>query len=578
MSRARSRGHWWRDRHVRKRAELEDLRRALADWYISWVATIDPGLPVADLSRSGRAVPAIPIGKRYVRPDVLVRFTEPAPLPASGGDQGETDSTANTSERSAAEAPRRDIERSHTYRSSASTIRERRVELDRFLSSEARAVIAADAGMGKSTLLRVVALEVLADEPQLAAARDRYAKFVPVWVPFALWTRMASERAAPPSLDEVVREFFEAQSEPKLAAEVSKALASAKVLLLVDGLDEASDPTAARTVAAVLATFAEMRNLPVLVTSRPHGLQAMGGFAGTWARVELASLSDAQRHSLAKLWFRAIGELEGDEQAGSATLEAQAERRTRSLTSALKRSPGVSRLSQTPLFLLALMQLHRHEQELPRSRFAAIERIIDQLVEHQPRRRAAEAMSTVSPPGMQQRQRDRLIDDFAFALHAGELRAPVTDAASEEDAVARAATIVMQRQGTENHDYAEVAARSVFAFAEERAGLLVKKASRAIGFLHLSIQEFLAARHLGQRPFSERIKFITEHAEKPRWREPILYLLYLEKNETQGGRATPSHRACNDLECLRKADPQHSFDRCHVLRLGSRHLSGTGNR
>jgi hypothetical protein len=261
----------------------------------------------------------------------------------------------------------------------------------------------------------------------------------------------------------------------------------------------------------------------------------MGGFAGTWARVELASLSDAQRHSLAKLWFRAICELEGDKQADPATLEAQAERRTRSLTSALKRNPGVGRLSQTPLFLLALMQLHRHGQELPRSRFAAIEKIIDQLVEHQPRRRAAEAMSTASPAGMHQRQRDRLIDDFAFGLHTGELRGPVTDAASEEDAVARAATIVMQRQGTENHDYAEEAARSVFAFAEERAGLLVKKASRAIGFLHLSIQEFLAARHLGQRPFSERIKFITEHAEKARWREPILYLLYLEKNETQVG-------------------------------------------
>ena len=98
---------------------------------------------------------------------------------------------------------------------------------------------------------------------------------------------------------------------------MSKALASARVLLLVDGLDEASDPTAARTVATVLATFVESRNLPVLVTSRLHGLQAMGGFAGTWARVELAPFSDAQRHALAKLWFRVIAELEGEEQANS---------------------------------------------------------------------------------------------------------------------------------------------------------------------------------------------------------------------------------------------------------------------
>jgi NACHT domain-containing protein len=513
---------------------LEDLRRALTDWYMSWIATIDPGLPVSHLGRSGRVVPAIPITKRYIRPDILVRVAEPPPSLASRGDQDQTE-TASDSAESAAEAPRTDMARSRSDRTSASTIQERRVELDRFLLSEARVIIAADAGMGKSTLLRVVGLDCLSDEPQLSAARDRYAKCVPVWVPFALWTRMASERAAPPPLEEVVGEFFEAQSEPMLAAEMRKALASAKVLLLVDGLDEASDPTAARTVAAMLATFAESRNLPALITSRPHGLQAMGGFAGTWARVELAPFSDAQRHSLANLWFRVIAELEGDEQADPVTWEAQAERRASSLTSALKRNPGVARLSRTPLFLLALIQLHRHGQELPRSRFAAIERIIDQLVEHQPRRRAAEALSTVSSTGMHQRQRDRLLDDFAFALHAGELIGPVTDAASEEDAVARAATIVIRRHGSQDYDHAEEAARFVFAFAEERAGLLVKKTSQAIGFLHLSIQELLAARHLAQRSFPERVEFIIEHAEKPRWREPILYLLYLEKNETQVG-------------------------------------------
>jgi hypothetical protein len=514
---------------------LHDLRRTLADWYVSWIATIDPALPVADLGRSGRAVPAIPIAERYIRPDVLVRVAEPVPSPASRGDQPQRETTSDSAEGDAAEAPRRDMGRSRSDPTSASTMRGRRVELDRFLLSEPRVIIAADAGMGKSTLLRVVGLDCLADEPQLSAVRDRYARFVPVWVPFALWTRMASERAAPPSLEDVVSEFFEAQSEPMLADEMRKALASAKVLLLVDGLDEATNPTAARTVAAMLATFAESRNLPALITSRPHGLRAMGGFAGTWARVELAPFSNTQRHSLAKLWFRVIVELEGDEQANPVTREAQAERRAGSLTSALKRNPEVARLAQTPLFLLALIQLHRHGQELPRSRFATVERIIDQLVEHQPRRRAAEALSTVSSPGMHQRQRDRLLDDFAFALHAGELTGPVTDAASEEDAVARAATILMRRDGSQNYDRADQTARFAFAFAEERAGLLVKKASQAIGFLHLSIQEFLAARHLTQRSFPERVEFIIEHAEQPRWREPILYLLYLEKNETQVG-------------------------------------------
>ena len=93
----------------------------------------------------------------------------------------------------------------------------------------------------------------------------------------------------------------------------------------------------------------------------------------------------------------------------------------------------------------------------------------------------------------------------------------------------------MQRQGSQDADKAKETARSVLVFAEERAGLLVKKASDTIGFLHLSIQEFLSARYLAQRPFAERLTFVREYAEQLRWREPILYLIFLETNEGQVG-------------------------------------------
>ena len=504
-----------------------DLRRSLRDWFTAWVSNVDPGLPLAHLGRDGRVAPSIPIGDRYIRPDFLVRAVEPAASPpaAQGQDQvpevsGDLVAEGGASRRWPRTAP--------------PPVRERRVEADRFLAGERHVVISADAGMGKSTLLRVIALDILSDSPKLTAFRELEG-FIPVWVPFALWTRMASDRAAPPPLEDVVREFYRAQSEPELGEAVARALGTSKAIVLVDGLDESSDATAARTVAALLATFAESRRLPVLVTSRPHGLQGIAGFGGRWARAELAPLSDAQRHALSKLWFKVIGGLEAASHPNSAKLDAQAERRASGLDDALRRNPGVSRLSQTPLFLLALMQLHRHQQELPRSRFAAIEKIIEELVEHQPRRRETEALVSKGVAGIKPIQRDRLLGNLAFDLHSGKLTGPVTDAAAESSAITHAARFLMQRQGSQDLDTAEETARSVLAFAEERAGLLVKKASGTIGFLHLSIQEFLAARHLAQLPLTDRLAFVRVNSEKPRWREPILYLLYLEKNEGHVG-------------------------------------------
>jgi predicted NACHT family NTPase len=155
-------------------------------------------------------------------------------------------------------------------------------------------------------------------------------------------------------------------------------------------------------------------------------------------------------------------------------------------------------------------------------------------MEHQPRRRDMSALATRSSAG-EPRMRDRIIADFAFAVQAGELRGSIPDAATEDDAVARAASLIRTRQQSTDQESAEAAARAIFSFTEERAGLLVNKAQGSIGFLHLSLQEYLAARHLMQRSSDERIAFVSANAGRARWREPILYLLFTTPNEAAVG-------------------------------------------
>jgi hypothetical protein len=196
-------------------------------------------------------------------------------------------------------------------------------------------------------------------------------------------------------------------------------------------------------------------------------------------------------------------------------------------------SPGIARLAQTPLFLLSLLKLHRIGRELPRNRFDAGKEIIEQLIDHQPKRRAKDALRLES--GQKMRQRDRLLEDFAFGLHSGESGGDVADGAIEAQAVARAAKLVMARTGRTNIGDAEEEAHAVFSFSEDVAGLLVKKAQNNVGFLHRSLQEYFVGSHLAQLSLPDRIEFIKAHAAQAVWKEPILYLLFLVLNEQEVG-------------------------------------------
>ena len=509
------------------RFDAATLRVRLRDCYRFWSTTVDPGLLIAGQDHRGQVQPAISISDRFVQPDILV-----APLHAQRPPPQEPQPpTPNT--QPSADAPT--VSRQSRRRLDDATLQSIRTPLDQFLAAEPHAVISAHAGAGKSALLRFLALDILSDAPVLETVRARYRRHIPVWIPFALWARMAKEQPQPPSLPDAVAGFLAAQGEAALVPDVLRALESDRVIYLVDGLDEASDPRVAETLAALLTSYVNRRNAPAIVTSRPQGLQIIDRLAAAWKRVQLAPLSDPQQRALARIWYRILHEREASDGTTAVQIEARAERRTEQFLRALHKAPDILRLSQTPLFLLAFMELGRHGHLLPRSRFAANREIIAQLIEHQPHKRDTGALSVVSTP-LDTKLRDRLLADLAFALHSGEIKGAVTDAATEDEAAARASALIRERQSLPDPEKAEANARAILHFSEERAGLLVKKAPSNIGFFHLCLQEHLAARHLQQRSLENRIQFVRDHAGLARWREPILNLLFLTDSEHDAGR------------------------------------------
>jgi len=476
------------------RFDVAALKTTLRSCYNSWISTVDPGLPIIGQDAQGRTRASIPISDRYIQPDLLFQVAEADAPPPSG----ETSARANTHKTDATESGQREhgpLER--TESGPRPLVRERRIGFDEYLSSRTQSLIVGDAGCGKSSLLRFLALDLLSDQPILKVTKDRFNGALPVWLPFALWVRMTADRHAPVPLEDVIGEFFRAQGETSLGDDLRRAVLGKRVVLLVDGLDEASDPTAAQTLLALLTAFVERNSIPVVATSRPHGARNLAGLGGSWDRSVLAPLSDDQRRALAGLWFGVLERFEAGSSATDAQINARVKRKADAFITALQGNTGIDRLSKTALFLLSFITLHSRGQNLPRSRFAASEEIVEQLLEHQPRRRDVSALS-IQASTSEPRLRDRVIADFAFALQSGELRGSIPDAATEEEAVARGARLILERQDSKDQNAADAVARAIFSFTEERAGLLVNKAPGNIGFLHLSLQEYLAARHLMQ--------------------------------------------------------------------------------
>jgi NACHT domain len=511
------------------RFDLEGVRDRLRQFYPAWIASVDPGLPIAGQDKDGAPVASPALAQRYVLPDLL--------MDVSIADQEEAVSTAPkplTRDDPAVQSIELQASGFQRAVSSAPRSRERMLSVDQFLASEKRAVITADAGAGKTTLLRFLALEILSETPEVEAVRNIYASYIPIWVSFALWCRMAEGKDHPPPLEDVVHAFIKSQSDAAFADDVKRSLGDNKIILLVDGLDEARGSAASETILSGLTTFVELRNVSVIATSRPHGMRALSAISGSWAKLRLAPLSEAKRDALALLWYRILERNDLGASAAARTVENQAQHRANSFTSALARNAGISRLSFTPLFLVALLKLHRAGRDLPRNRFEASKEIVDQLLEHQPRRRAKDAVETKNPI-LDSRMRDRLLEEFAYGLHRSELRGSVADGAFVNDAVAHAAKLIMTRTGNTNLDAAEDSASSVFSFSEESAGILVKKSPDSIGFLHRLLQEYLVARKLVQSSLPDKIEFIKGHATQSDWSEPILYLLFLVTNEHEVG-------------------------------------------
>jgi hypothetical protein len=478
----------------------------------------DPGIPIPPQP----GTPSIPLPDRYVLPDVIA--TEVVTIAPT---IGATDIRSNDPEGGGAIVREGD---SANDRRSAPRMRPHftRESVISWLSKSERSVVLGTPGSGKSSLLRYLVLDLMSDAPSLEPLASRWAQRLPVWVPFAFWTKLiASSNGEGASLLECIRRWFAQWNKDDLWPLVSGAIQDQRLLLVVDGLDEWTNEDAGRIGSQLLQAFVETHKVAVVVTSRPYGFRRLAAFSGQdWQSGELAPLSEEQRSALCRRWFLLKSrldatnlDLDNEQQQSYAVQESERFR------DELARSAELVQLGETPLLLVLLLYMKFQHAVLPRRRFDAYDRILDHLLRYHPAAKRAAAFVTDSTEPLSDSDIRFALAQLAFVLHSASDGSVIAEN-DVEDVIFRFLT----DQSGLGLGLPPSAARSYLPqfsrVAEGSLGILVRQGVREVSFLHRSFQEFLASHHLSRLPLAEQERFIVDNGHDVRWREVFLGLVW----------------------------------------------------
>lgn len=394
---------------------------------------------------------------------------------------------------------------------------ERRIALADAVRQHQHLVILGDPGAGKSTLLRFLAL-TYAQGPELVRQRFGVAEQrLPVLVPLAAFSEAQSTQPDM-TLAAFLPQYFLKQGLPDFSPILTEALTRERAVVLLDGLDEMLTTQNRAAVAQAISAFS--RDYPavrIAVTSRIAGYTS-GLLPGHFATVTIAPFDDAEIAHFARQWslaFEASGlplsELPAD-------ARQRAERRATQLTTAATSHPGVKRLATNPLLLTLLALIHYQGTRLPNRRADLYRLCVEALAETWNLARSLSGKAIDLYLGNQRLDEEfvvSILGPVAYWMHEYK----PTGLIERTELEARIAEHFVEKKGAPAAE-ARTSAHDFVTLAREQMGLLVERAPDLFGFLHLSFQEYLAARFLSER--IDTFARLKPHLHQPRWREVVL--------------------------------------------------------
>lgn len=368
------------------------------------------------------------------------------------------------------------------------------VRVESALGQGGRMLVRGEAGGGKSTLLRWLAI---------TAARGGFEEELDDWngcVPYLVKLRSHADRDLPRP-----ERLLDGVADP-LAGLMPRGwahrrLASGRALLLVDGVDELTGTRREAVKTWLRGMLAEFPRVKVVVTARPSAADSAWLRDLGFAAAHLEPMSPMDTRALIEHWHAAVRH-SPDLPCPPSRLPAY----EAALLARLEGAAHLRALATTPLLasMLCALNLDR-ETRLPRDRMGLYGAVLELLLERRDAERAIPAYAEVD---LERAQKVQILQELAWRLS-------VTDRVElgRQAALASVAKVVAAMPRV------TVPASKVLDYLLHRSGVLREPVVGRIDFVHRTVQEYLTARAAAEDGDMEPL---IAHAHLDQWREVVV--------------------------------------------------------